>query len=199
MTMKLNKAMREEICANVLRATTFAADKKALLDELTTLLRSFAVSRVPQEFTEATVGKPAEWFTRRDSIYVTGKINPHHVLSPERRKQTYISGDSFCFEPVLVPYIDKDNFRFTEPEEALVSAIYDRAVALADKREATEGEIRAFLASCSTTEKVIERMPEFEPHVPKAMRPFPIVASTSNLLSHLFASGFDTTLKESAS
>ncbi len=72
-----------------------------------------------------------------------------------------------------------------------IEKIRARADILAGKQWALEDEMNAFLRSCTSTEKVVERMPELAPHIPIEAKSYPLVASTNNLLSQLFASGFD--------
>lgn len=194
--MKLNKAIRTVIFESVMASTDFPALKQSIKDRTCALARELIAARVPAEFNDvvAAVGKNAsKWFSTIEEVYIHEKFSPLSVLN---------SGDGFThvyvrFSPIYRPYHFETGF-FGGQQENFFADLRKEAEGLAALIKRTEGELRAFLASCTTTEKLVERMPEIEPHIPKTAMSYPIVASTATLTSYLLKAGFDTNVQKVA-
>jgi hypothetical protein len=187
MTTRLNKALREEILKNIIKATDLATRKKSILDRTNEVARQLVMRSQPEGFYEVTANLPSEWFCSTSQLRFDDSCNPKKVLEHGSWSSAYI----YFPDPVRVvanggtPHDDK------VMTEAFALLAKEAAQYVADEA-AARSEARAFLASCKTVEQILERMPELEPHIPKISRPLPLVAP-SNLLSTLSALGFDRT------
>ncbi|WP_025915477.1 Nmad5 family putative nucleotide modification protein [Herminiimonas sp. CN] len=186
--MKLSKALRAEILGNVLAATTFKTDKEDIEREMSALVRKLMDAKIPDEFKALTTGAPREWFQGTARVNVNSKHAIENAFNRERLDGRHMWDGTTQFECLVTPAIFDCNL--TAQDYELILPIYQRAEKLAEAHWALEDEMTAFLRSCTTTERLLERMPELEPHIPKITRDYPIVASTENLLSQLLAAGF---------
>jgi hypothetical protein len=174
--MKLNKTLREQILASVMKATDHQQRIVDLRNNTSNALRAILVTKLPDGFLEKTKNLPAEWFA--------------HVTS-----SFYREGKNFEFEPLRCPLSFTDNLysdpegvvlieTFTQENERLVNAEYE-----------TQREVYNFLASCGTTEQVLKAFPQFERHLPNGSVTYPISAGIGRVSAILAGCGFDTTLK----
>lgn len=191
--MRLTKTIRGFITKSVMASTNFPELKQSIRDRTAALARELLAARVPAGFNEMTVaaGKDAgKWFGTINEVYIDDDHSPIAVVDSNYR--CYV-----CFDPFYRPYHFDACFS-KEQQENFFADLRKEAEGLAALIERTEGELRAFLASCTTTEKLLARMPELEPHVPKTAISYPIVASTVNLASYLSKAGFDTNVQKVA-
>ena len=187
MTVRLNKATREEILTSVLNATDLSERETELKQRIKEVARSAVIQDLPKEFIALTQGAPKEWFESINSLYYGNK----RELVPLAVKEVgpYHYHAIVLDDPVLVP----KNFQWDVSSHAKkFLPLAKEAEQLMTERKALTNEIRAFLLSCRTTADVVKRMPELERHVPKASYPVPAVMP-SNLLSSLAKFGFDRT------
>lgn len=178
--MKLNKSLRTTILDSVMGATTFEVEKKSIIKRTSDLARGLIAAQVPAEFVQLAQGHPREWFASISGTYLNMDEAPEMVFDAPNR---YIQ-----FDPVLCPTIFPH--KLSDEDRALFAPLRVEAEALVKRINDTRGELQAFLNSCTTTEKIIARMPELEPYISKTAVSYPLVASTSNLLSCLLKSGF---------
>lgn len=192
--MKLNKAIRTAIFDSVMAATDFPELKRSIKDRTCALARELIAARVPAEFNDmvAAAGKNAsKWFASTEEVHVGDNFSPLAVLTfNDYRCQNYVH-----FALIYCPFHFESSFSKAQ-QENFFADLRKEAEGLAALIERTEGELRAFLSSCTSTEKLVERMPEIEPHIPKIAMSYPIVASTATLTSYLLKAGFDTNVKK---
>lgn len=184
MTTRLTNEMRDEIVASVLAATNLDLERKEI--ERLTRERAAEVARnaQPEGWFDFIRGKPKEWFKLDANLYVDS-CNPLVVLDIRgswHRRIDYVDPIPVAVEPGVSG----------EAAEVVFGELFKTAQAWAEKRATARGELMAFLHSCRTVEKVIERMPELEPHCKVKAKVYPLVAP-SNVLSKLSALGFDRT------
>jgi len=187
--MKLTKAIRNAIVESVMAATTFPERKASIKKRTSDLARQLLMARVPMEFAMLVNGSPAEWFACTVQVLLRDALSPMCVFGDGDWRRVYVEFDGFSH-----PY-DFNNGFSTEEQERFFGPLRAEAEKLAAQMERTENELRGFLASVTTTEKLIERMPELKPHIPTTAfaKSYPVVASTVNLQNYLASSGFDTT------
>lgn len=186
MATRLSTSLRETIVDNVIKATDLPELKDALKHRLKTAARDLILAQLPQDFVRLTAGLPKEWLGRQAQVSIWA-VNELGAL-----KNFGASGSSIeLYDPVSVP----ENFCLDSKEvkQALLS-FAEEAERLQDRERELRHEVMAFLLSCSTVEKAVERMPELAPHIPKQAKPMPLVAP-SNLLSSLAQLGFDRTTR----
>lgn len=195
MTTKLNKTLREEILANVINATELGDREKDIRRRVAETVRQTLIKAQPKGFYDAIKNLPKEWFRNEMGAYIYMEGHPLGVLNGILNSNPYATGNGHHVgfdDPVTVA---QAGWGVSNEKWATVLAdLSKEAAAFAAQAIETRREIRAFLNSCTTVEKLLERMPELEPHVPKISKPMPLVAP-SNLLSSLSQFGFDKTLK----
>lgn len=186
MTTSLNKDLRAKIVDNVVNATNIPELEKSIRQRTKQRGREYVIAGLPEDFIEKTKDLPKEWLGSTSNLYVCQENDPEYYLEGQL-------GNSFRHirfdDPVTVPLSGKNR------EVSLADYFADlveEAKALYERKATLTAEIRGFLLSCKTVEQVLERMPELEPHIPKASKPMPLVAA-SNLLSSLTQLGFDRT------
>lgn len=185
MATKLNKTMRGEILENVIRATDIPEQRQDLIRRTKAAAAAIIRDAQPPEFLALIKHAPKEWFVALNSIYVGSlEANPLCILSPGSYSQIYFD------DPVTVAQNTAHRTSDFSPLEPLCA----EATALVERETTLRREMSAFLLSCATAERLIEQMPELEPHVPTKAKPMPLVAA-SNVLSALIKSGFDKTVK----
>lgn len=185
MAKNLNKEIREQIIENVVRATNIPELKADLIKRAKNAARNAVAAAQPEGFYEKTANLPKEWFQQESSVWVPNNKNPVGAFTG----CTY----NIAFDdPIRVAAYAPETKDFAE-----LFALQPEVDALIEREEALCREISGFLLSCRTIEQVLERMPELEPHVPKMVKPMPLVAA-SNLLSTLTQLGFDKTAKQPA-
>lgn len=187
MTTRLTKEMRNDIIESVMAATDMNTKREAILAE--TVARAVEVIREsqPEGWFALVEGHPKEWFSLQAEISFAGDLLPQSIMSTESHHYYHQIKleDSI---PVAIYYRrDRDS------EKVVFAAVIKKAQAWREEYDATRGELASFLNSCSTTEKVIERMPELEKHIPKRAKVYPLVAP-SNVMSRLAKLGFDRTV-----
>lgn len=187
MTKRLTSDLRATIIDNVVRATNIPELKADLKQRTKTAARDIVIAANPPGFAALVANAPKEWFQTMNNVYLKKPISPVAALDAQN------SGSEFYIyldDPVTVPASGVKDLDLT-PIERLKA----EADTLVERERALRNEIAAFLNSCRTVEQVLERMPELEPHVPKAVKPMPLVAP-SNLLSTLAQLGFDKTVRD---
>lgn len=189
MRTRLNKAIREEILANVLAATDLEERRTALRQLIQTAVKKLITQDQPAEFVALTKIHPKEWFASSNQIYYGNEDELYSLAVSFDPPGTWQSRSLWLDDPVCVA--NHYSWNATDHKAALLP-LAKEATALIEERNALVSEIRAFLQSCPTTEAVAERMPELTRHIPKIARPMPLVAP-SNLLSSLTKMGFDRT------
>lgn len=191
MTTILNKDLRAKIVGNVINATDIPELEKSIRQRTKQRGREYVIAGLPEGFVEKTKNLPKEWFGSTSCLYVRSANNPSRYLDDANTTHRFYDHVDFD-DPVVGPAsgVSKNH----APVEEYFSDLVEEAKALAERREVLTAEIRGFLLSCKTVEQVLERMPELEPHIPKASKPMPLVAA-SNLLSSLSQLGFDRTKK----
>lgn len=189
--MRLTKTIRDAIVTSVMAATTFAERKESVKQRTSKLARQLLFARVPTEFTALVNGSPCAWFATTNQV----------SLNRDRAPMAVFNDSGWCYGGTLVefgdfarPY-DFDHCFTKEQQGEFFSALRLEAEKLAEQIKRTERELRSFLMSVTTTEKLLKRMPELEPHIPKTAASYPLVASTVNLQAYLSQSGFDTTVQ----
>jgi len=187
MPTKLNKAMREEIVASVLQATTYAAEKAAVEEHTEVLAREILEARIPAGFLIMAEGQPREWFQYCASTYIYKDEAPMCAFAAFDGGDAY-AGRYISFEPLMHPSCFSNDL--TDAEKNRFVPLRAQAEEIVERFAKLRQELRSFLASCTTVEKALERMPELGPHIPQTARSFPLVANTSNLLSDLLKCGF---------
>lgn len=185
MAKTLNKEIREEIIENVVRATDIPELKADLIKRAKLAARNAVALAQPEGFYEKTADLPKEWFQQQGGVWITDNKNPVGEFTGCAYNITFD-------DPIHVSANTSGEKNFDE-----LFALQPEADALIEREEALRHEISSFLLSCRTVEQVLERMPELAPHVPKTVKPMPLVAA-SNLLSTLTQLGFDKTAKQPA-
>lgn len=186
MATKLTKVIRQQIIENIMKATTFAADKERIEKQESNLTRALLAAKVPDEFNEMAKDRPSEWFAHTAQITIPKEEAPTFAFQP--KTEHWNSWAYVSFEPIIHPVNLQLELSAKDLEK--FKPLRKEATKIAAKFEKLETEMRAFLQSCFTVEKLLERMPELEPHIPEIAEYFPIVVSTSNLLSDLLKVGF---------
>jgi len=185
MKTRLTKALREEITNSIMAATNFEDRLTKARQKYLPLIREKLITTLPEGFWEATKGMPAEWFEHRVLIDV------------DFSNYLYQRGKDFkTTEPIRVPTNRKDFGLFAN--DPLLNEYAELVKTIDEQRDEARAQVESFLLSCRNTDQIVERMPEFERHVPKNGKTYAIVATTANLASALFAAGFDKGLKEAA-
>lgn len=196
MTTKLNNSLREEIVANVIRATDLPDIEKSIRRRVAETVRQTIIDAQPAGFYDLVKHAPKEWFRLEGDIHVyTDRGDKHPIVALETRigLGTNFNTNRVQFDdPIPVAQAGWDVS--SQQWKSVLADLYVEAVEFVERYNNLHREISAFLKSCSTVEKVLERMPELEPHIPKVSKPLPLVAP-SNLLSSLSQLGFDKTLK----
>lgn len=194
--MKLTKYIRDAIVKSVLASTHFPEQKQSIKQRTCDLARELIAARVPPLFNVMLefYGKEEDWFARSISANLQGKYSP---LDPLNTLDGQYNAWCVEFEPVMRPLYFNDSFSREEQTQHF-GALRLEAEQLVEKIQRTERELRGFLASVTTTEKLLERMPELAPHLPSTAVSYPVVASTVNLVSYLRTAGFDTNVKKVA-
>lgn len=185
MAKNLNKEIREQIIENVVRATNIPELKADLIKRAKNAARNAVAAAQPEGFYEKTANLPKEWFQQENGVWIPGSKNPVGAF-------TGCTYNIDLDDPIRVAANGSSKVDFTE-----LFTLQPEVDALIEREEALRREISGFLLSCRTIEQVLERMPELEPHVPKMVKPMPLVAP-SNLLSTLTQLGFDKTAKQPA-
>lgn len=184
MTTRLTNNMRDEIIESAMKGTTYEAQKKAILVELQARAKAHILQCQPPEFLKLVKGKPKEWFQLQTDVY----LGDLRAELPALRAQCYRIG---LDDPL--PYAV-----FAKAIPTFVISLKDleaRMAALSEQHEQARGTLSTFLKSCSTVEKVLERMPELAPHAKFAAKSYPLVAP-SNALAMLAKLGFDQSVKK---
>lgn len=186
MTTRLTKAMREEILNSVLAATDFEKKKKDILQRAGQVARKELLKLVPKEFTAMIEGHPQEWFLHDTSVHLGRDYAPEQAFN---ESANYWYGCDLAFEPI--PHPCGIAMEIPEEQQAkLFTPFRKEAEKLMEKQEKLRSDMRTFLLSCSTVEKVLEQMPELKPHIPEKAEFFAPTVNTNNLLSQLMKSGF---------
>ena len=185
MTTRLTNTLREEILESVMRATDFPAQRAAIEQQTSEVAMQLCISAQPPGWDALVKDHPADWFKLDASVWADRSVNPLVALENGNwhRRIDY---------PKPVPVAVELSLT-TVQVELWFGDLFKRATAWREAYDATRGELRAFLMSCRTAEQLVERMPELEKYVPKAAKPYPLVASNS-VLSRLAAFGFDRTV-----
>lgn len=192
MSTRLNTSLRQAIVENVVKATNIPSLKDDLKKRVKATARRIILESLPEGFAEQTANLPKEWFRHEHQldVYLQGDLDVLRKVISTSGYEHYIRLD----DPVVCPVGLKLDHKAAQ---ATLLPLAQEAELLFEREAELRCEISAFLASCSTVEKVVERMPELTPHIPKASKPMPLVAP-SNLLSNLARLGFDRTVQASA-
>ena len=183
--MKLTNQLRTDILTSVMKATEQENECADILKRTSVLARAVLLAKIPAAFLAVVKANPPEWFMWKATAYLPTDMAPGTLLP---RDGYHDSGRYANFEPI--PYPASGDVGISVSDREPFDPLYKEAEQLAERYDTIRRELAGFLKSCATTEKVLERMPELEPHVPTHARPYPLVASTSNLLSSLLKSGF---------
>lgn len=186
MTTRLTKAMREEILDSVLVATDFEKKKKDILQRAGQVARKELLKLVPEEFLEMIKNRPQEWFLHDASVELHKDYAPENAFN---EIPNYWYGCNLAFEPIPHPCGAAMDIP-KERQAKLFTPFRKEADKLRAKQDKLRSDMRAFLLSCSTVEKVLEQMPELKPHIPEKAEFFAPTVNTNNLLSQLMKSGF---------
>lgn len=178
---RLTKTTRQEIVDAVMKATTIEAQRADISKRASELATQIISQKIPPELMQAVKKYPREWFKWVTESSLPYRINP---LAVDGR--CYANSPSFV---EALPYAN-EQYTYTDAEKDQFLPLRAEAEALEAMKEEMRRELGAFLESCTTVDKVLERMPELEPYIPKESKSFPIVASTGNLLSALMKAGF---------
>ena len=189
MTTRLTKDMRYEIINSALRGTTYEEQKKQILAELKTRAAAFIASEQPAGWTKLIKGHPKEWFQQQAELSMDRDKNPVNAVRDQDLygEQWKVALDN----TISVAKFVKGSKTF----DASCADLLQQAQALQVQRDGVRDTLLQFLNSCSSVEKVVERMPELAAHVPKVVKSFPLVAP-SNALAMLTKMGFDQTVKK---
>ena len=189
---RMSRDLIGRIVANALKATNLDAEREEIIADTKKRVHKILLAKVDPELVKLAEKHPREWFCWQDQVYAQhGDYNPIAIVSAglhSPRRDSYLP-----VEP-SIPIPGHSTVGLKADKD--LADLIQRATAWATKKYEAEMELRRFLASCSTVQKAIERMPEIEAHVPPAAVKVnhPIVAS-SNALSALTKLGFDTTAK----
>lgn len=184
---RLTKDVREEIIDRVIKATNIPELKADIMRRAKAAAVDAVRAAQPDGFYEAVINVPKQWIASQNDLYLGAnfaalvKILNGHSLHVFYR----IRFD----DPVSVAMSAQK-----EMDLSAISALNTEAEALAEHEAQLRREISSFLVSCRHIEDAVERMPELEPHIPKIVKPMPLVAP-SNLLSTLSQLGFDKTVR----
>ena len=216
----LNKTIRQQIINSVIeKGTTIPARKDDLTKRTEQRVRELCLERVPKDFAAATRNLPRGWFPHHTSEHMPPHVCPTGILAHmdddyEMRRQWR---HTVSFEPFPHPY----NTRFdrsptlnqgmddsTEPPtrkpddleswEARLADLIEEAKRIAADENKARTKLRQFLASVNSYKRVLEKMPELEPHLPNYTKPMPLVVSVAPILETLGALGFDQTSTQEA-
>ena len=196
MTTKLNNSLREEIVDNVINATDLPALERDIRRRVVETVRQTIIDAQPAGFYDLIKHAPKEWFRLEASVYIyTGDGTGHPFVALVKRIGRGIDSNVTRVQlddPIAVA---QNGWEVSGAQWRTVLAdLYVEANAFVERYNDLYREISAFLKSVTTVEKLLERMPELERHVPKVSKPLPLVAP-SNLLSSLSQLGFDRTLQ----
>lgn len=180
MSTRLTKELRTNIVDAVLEATVLDAQEADIVKRTVALATEIVAAKVPPGLLELTKKNPKAWFKWDEATCMYGN-NPFDFCPSQRNG--YIS----YTEPM--PIAEHD-YVITPEESVRFELLRKEAEAIYEMRWQMRAELMAFLMSCTTVEKVIERMPELTPYIKTENKSFALVVSTSNLLSTLMKSGF---------
>ncbi len=185
--MRLTKTARQEILDSVLNATTYEEERSIIIQAASKKIHKWITDQL-KDFHAATKTLPKEWFPHKSDLYLPG--GPSHLLD----LTPFCKTCNITIEPISFPYPNPPDMKREEWLKFLDKEI-QQANTLLEKRQALTGEMRAFLNSVTTTEKLVQRMPELERHLPSQAKVYPLVASTKGLQKALKNTGFDTGVK----
>lgn len=202
---RLTKERREQIIESVFNATLLPKKKKDLIKRTTEKVRSLVNSKLPKEFEPAIKNLPKEWFAKNYQVSIHKDVNPISLLEDEEKfkkmwSYNQVNYDHFycpvSFNPSIESWIKVHNKPDNKEswEEYLA-----KEIAEAKKLRAKEDKVRQttseFLWSVNTYKQVIEKMPEFERHLPNYVKHYPIAVNTGPLTNLLDGLGFDQGVK----
>ncbi len=192
---KLTKASRAHILESVIKATFIPAEKEAILKSTGDAVRNHLITCLPEGFLQATQILPKEWFSHSTEYYISKTSNPRCIMNPLDGQGRVKSGDNIRFEKLRHPHSS------IHPSSVIWADILAGQIAAATKLKHQEDELtqelNAVLASCTTTEKLLEKMPTLERHLPEpAKKAYPVTTSTAPLQKALKRVGFDTGAKK---
>ena len=184
MTTRLTNDMRASIVESAMRGTTYEAQSKKIRAEAQAHARAFINASQPPEFLKLVKGKPVKWFQ------LQAELRLHDLRGSLPSLHALLCGRINLEDPVPFATYAVPNLEFV----TTVKDLEARAGVLNTQQVEARRSLMSFLRSCSTAEKVLERMPELKPHVTVVAVSYPLVAP-SNALSMLQKLGFDQTVK----
>lgn len=188
MATRLNKTMVDEIITSVLASTTFQERRAALEKRVRAHARAMLERDAPPGLVALSKTVPREWLQWTESVWTgNAEWNPYKILGRAFESAQYYGGHCIQVEPAVPTTAHHKD----EVHEADFVELTAEATALAEAYLRAKSQLRAVLNSVRTVEQVLERMPELAPHIPRAVKAYPL-ATTSNLLTDLMAFGFDT-------
>lgn len=193
MKTRLTKDMRESIIASVMKNTNLDVERAEIEAETKRIAAQWVRDQQPKGFYDAINGHPKEWFDTIQQVR-NGACNPCNVMNSALDPLT-CSGDIHLDDSVSVACSANGRYGTVcmgeDQAKKVFGALHKRAQKWAEKREKTQGELRAFLLSQKTVKGVLEAMPELKRHMPaEKVKSYPLVAA-SNVLSSLAKLGFD--------
>ena len=182
MSVRLTKAMREEIVEKIYKASDLPKRKEALRALVKKSVRDMVFAMLPQEFVELTKKLPKErieqftgFYVGRDYYDICGYGSWHRVDFDD---------------PISVPY----NYSLLEEERAKVHAWMNiNYVPVADAIEADESKLRdtswALVNSFRTAGRLLKEAPELKAYIPIAVTSMLPAIPVSNALSEMMQRG----------
>lgn len=182
MSVRLTKAMREEIVEKIYKASDLPGRKEALRALVKKSVRDMAVAMLPQEFVELTKKHPKEWFGQRTDF----RIGPGYPDICGYGRWCYVNFD----DPISVP----NNYQLSEEDRAKVYAWMDtNYVPVAAAIEADESKLRdtswALVNSFRTADRLLKEAPELKAYISIAATSMLPAIPVSNALSEMMQRG----------
>lgn len=202
---RLTKEMRQQIVASVMGATNRAKDIEKLTADTAKIVRKKLESQLPKGFLAATANLPESWFMVENSQSLGADRNP--VMLAECGNPNGFKGQHFWmrrqeikFDPLRRPASHWFPIRGGKTDDnpgqdewlTLLAKQIERGYAIFKKYDAVRVHLEAYLAGCTTTEQVLDGMPELARHIPKPpAKAMPIAVVPSALRASLTGTGFD--------
>lgn len=194
MSIRLTKALREEIAKNIYKAS----DLPARLEELEKLPKAAAADLIracwPEGFAEAVKNHPREWFGAVTTIYINSYTRRSDVkeyidISSETVGSIYV-GNICLDDPVPFPAQTGREKHVTAVHEWLYDTYRPMYQAWAADKQKLTDSVWALLNSYRTVDALLKAAPEMKQFIPNASVSYPPPAlPISNVIATLLERG----------
>jgi len=193
---RLTIELRNQIAEKIFNATALPTKLEVNTLALKKIYKDWLISKIPEDFKQATKNLPKEWLQQCSRIEVASEMS---LSNPDM--STYGNSGwmhtTYFDDPVSVPA----SFRIPSMKQIDFNNLPDLAFHLGERvgllalEEQTKKSLKETLKVYNTTTKLIKDFPEFAKHCPDAPLSYPIAVNPDKVVHGLMQVGFDITVK----